>query len=275
MTGLYERYLRLLGFREAPSGLDGLRQLVRAHVERVPFENVSKLLLFEKEQRGREIGLSEFLDTIEHQDLGGTCYSCNPFFSELLRQLGYDAALLGADMSRSNVHTSIRVHLDAREYHIDTGYGGPFLEPIPLDALPYEIRIGACRWNFDRAPDGRVCLRVFSGGKQVHGYLVNEPSRDRSFFRQVVEDSFNSGQTFMTVLRLVRIRSEQVSELMNCTFTTHRGNEGSERTLQNMDELRTVVREELGMARCPIERAVGVLTANTQQDFFKRAALEL
>jgi arylamine N-acetyltransferase len=75
MTGLFQRYLRLLGIAGHPSGLDGLRTLVRRHLSAVPFENISKLLLLDRERAGRVTTLPEFLDGIEYSDLGGTCLS--------------------------------------------------------------------------------------------------------------------------------------------------------------------------------------------------------
>src|ERR1035438_69834 len=50
-----------------------LDEIVRRHLCRVPFENVSKLLLLGREGAGRVTMLAEFLDGIEHRDLGGTC----------------------------------------------------------------------------------------------------------------------------------------------------------------------------------------------------------
>lgn len=83
----HDRYLHLLGFADMPMGLDGLRAIVAAHLERVPFENVSKLLLYAREGAGRPLTLAEFLDGIEYADMGGTCYSSNLFLFELLQAL--------------------------------------------------------------------------------------------------------------------------------------------------------------------------------------------
>src|ERR1035438_2674808 len=102
MTEPFQRYLRLLGIVGRPSGLDGLRTLVRWHLAAVPFENISKLLLVDRERTGRVTTLTEFLDGIEYSDLGGTCYTNNPYLTELLRDLGYDADLLGADIDRKS-----------------------------------------------------------------------------------------------------------------------------------------------------------------------------
>src|SRR5581483_7900299 len=101
----YARYLRVLGINSVPSGVEGLRHIVRRHLCRVPFENLSKLLLFAREGAGRAFSLSEFLDGIEHSDLGGTCYNSNPHLLGLLLHLGYDADLMAADMTVPNCHT--------------------------------------------------------------------------------------------------------------------------------------------------------------------------
>src|SRR3954462_2304748 len=145
MQAAFQRYLQILGFDRAPTGISGLHDLVRAHILKVPFENVSKLLLFDREGSGRLNTIEEFLDGIEHHDLGGTCYTSNPFFTELLRHLGYEADLHSADMNVPNVHSCIRVRVDGRSYHVDVGNAAPFLDPIPLDALPYKIQRGEMR----------------------------------------------------------------------------------------------------------------------------------
>src|ERR1017187_3649094 len=89
VAGELQRYLRLLGIRTpiaGPAGWDeaGLDEVVHRHLCRVPFENVSKLLLLGREGAGRVTTLTEFLDGIEHYDLGGTCHTNNPFLASLL-----------------------------------------------------------------------------------------------------------------------------------------------------------------------------------------------
>ncbi len=43
MKNLYERYLKLIGLKNIPAGIDGLREIVRKHIYSVPFENVSHI----------------------------------------------------------------------------------------------------------------------------------------------------------------------------------------------------------------------------------------
>lgn len=269
MQAAFQRYLQILGFDRAPTGLLGLQELVRAHILEVPFENVSKLLLFDREGSGRLNTLEEFLDGIEHHDLGGTCYTSNPFFTELLRQLGYQADLHSADMNVPNVHSCIRVRIDGTSYHVDVGNAAPFLDPIPLNALPYEIQRGEMRWVFDRPEDGRLRSTVFSRGERVHGYTVNEEVWPHTRFRDIILDSFASGRTFMSLLRLVRIFPEHTVELKNRTLRVHRGLNTSETKLNSMDELRAAVDTQFKLPRCPVEKGVEILERLNSNSFFE------
>ena len=265
----YGRYLRVLGIDGVPSGADGLRALVRRHLCRVPFENVSKLLLFERERAGRPVRLPEFLDGIEHRDLGGTCYSSNPFLAELLRALGYDAALLGADMSDPDVHTAIRVALGGREYHVDVGYAAPFYDPLPLDGVPVTIRNGLHRYVLDRAAEpGAYRLTMFVGETPRHGYLVHPPARSADFFARTIVDSFQPQKTFMRVLRVTRFFDSHTVEIRNRGVFVHRKDASEERVLSSLSDLRRTIDDQFLMPRCPIERAVAILEDLNGRDFF-------
>ena len=268
MREQFQRYLRLLGFDSPPTGVEGLRRIVHAHITRVPFENVSKLLLFDREGAGRVTTVNEFLDGLEYRDLGGTCYTANPALAELLRELGYCADLLSADMNSPHVHSCIRVHIDGRQYHVDVGNAAPFLEPFALDALPHEFSRGNMKWVFDRAEDGRLRCRVFSAGEQVHGYVANEKPFAVEDFRRIVEDSFQPGRTFMSLLRMVRIFPDYTVELKNRTLRVHRGAETIETTIGSMQELRKAVNEQFLMPRCAVEKAVEILERLNGFNFF-------
>ena len=258
----YVRYLRLLGIGGIPSGLDGLREIVRRHVCRVPFENVSKLLLFAREGAGRAFTLAEFLDGIELQDFGGTCYTSNPHLVDLLRRLGYYADLLGADMTTPDVHTCIRVRVDSVPYHVDCGYGGPFREPLRLDCLPHDFVEGSLSYVLERsAQPGASEMKVMSGSQRLHGYIVHDPSRPADYFEPVIRQSFAAGQTFMDHLRIVRIFGEHSVELFDSTLTIHRAGQSRQIELHTRSELKTAVADELAMPRCPIEAALDLLPA--------------
>ena len=267
--GSIPRYLRLLGITDLPHGLDGLRLLVRQHLTQVPFENISKLMQFDREGVGRPMTLEEFLDGIEGHDFGGTCYSSNPFLAELLQGLGYEATLLGADMATPNVHTSVRVRLDSTAYHVDVGYAAPFHEPIALNRLPYAVAHGHHRYVLDRRQvEGSFELKTFDRDAHVHGYVVHPPPRTFDFFRQTIVDSFERGRTFMRCLRITRFFADHTVELRNRRLIVYRGTESRETTINSLAELRYAVDMDMLMPRCPVERAVSVLERLTGAPFF-------
>lgn len=265
------RYLRLLGFGAPPGGLDGLRQLVLRQVCLVPFENVSKLLLFGRERRGRLTTLTEYLDGIEHRDLGGTCYTANPFFAPLLSVLGYDVDLLGASMATPNVHTCIRVRLDGAEYHVDVGYGAPFRAPIPLRDLPVEIEEGSERYILGRNDESKeITLGTYSGRDRVHGYRAHNEPRTPEFFRQTVLDSYLPGKTFMSCLRIARYFEHGSAQLRDRSLEVISGKTRTVKELKTADDLQAAIKGPLAMPRCPVRSAVGVLEDVTGQPFFPR-----
>lgn len=275
---IYQRYLRVLGVNSMPTGLDGLRALVRAHLLRVPFENVSKLLLFGREGRGRFFTLPEFLDGIEHHDLGGTCYGLNPFLAELLRALGYETDLHGANMPpRLNTHTSLRVRIDSRAYHVDVGYGGPFREPIPLDRLPFEMVEGADRYVLDRDPGGDGYeMSVFTGEERVHGYIVHGPPRSLEFFTPAMENSFGPKAAFLNCLRICRFFDGHSVTLLNGSLSIHRGAATARRELTSVAEVEAALADDFGMSRCPVRAAIEAMEQNSGTPLFgSEASLRL
>jgi arylamine N-acetyltransferase len=265
-----ERYLRLLGFAEMPTGLAGLHAIVAAHLERVPFENVSKLLLYAGEGAGRPITLREFLDGIEYRDMGGTCYSSNLFLFELLQALGYDATLLSADMGSPDVHSSICVRLNGVEYHVDVGYAAPFCYPIPLNQPPQTIAAGPARYDVRRVqsrPDSYEVAQ-FVDGTRRHGYVVHPPARKPEFFRSAILDSYRTDSTFMRCLRISRVVRGEVVDLRNRTLVVSRGESFTTTKLDSVADLRRVMDEVLLMPRCRFEGAIAVLEDLAGVSFF-------
>ena len=273
MTEIFDQYLRLLGIEGCPSGLHGLRTLVRRHLSCVPFENISKLLLYDRERTVRVTAMREFLDGIEDWDLGGTCYTNNPYLTDLLRALGYDADLLGADMSRPNVHTCIRVRIGPAAYHVDVGFAAPLREPIRLDGLPAEVDEGSNRYvlDWDRGSGG-LRLSMFSGAGNAEGYVAHEPARPREFFDPVVLNSYAPDAWFLNRLRISRIFDGYSVDLIDRKLWRHEGGETSVTHLASMAELKAAVEGQFRMPRCPIERAVAILERIMGQPFFGGAA---
>ncbi|MCU0259904.1 MAG: arylamine N-acetyltransferase [Ilumatobacteraceae bacterium] len=128
-----DRYLARLGVDLVPPPtVDTLRRLHRAHLERVPFENLDL-------HAGRriELDVDRFVAKILDEHRGGFCYELNGAFAALLRSLGFDVELLEAhvhdDSGRVQPfdHVCLRVG-DIDSYLVDVGFGDGFDEPIPF-----------------------------------------------------------------------------------------------------------------------------------------------
>jgi N-hydroxyarylamine O-acetyltransferase len=212
-------FLRVLGVAHPAPSLAALRRLVRAHLTRVPFENISKLW------RLRALGLRDVpelghhLEGIERNHCGGTCYANNFHLYRLLSALGYEAKLCGAAMaSGEDVHAAIVVALDGREWLVDGGFAAPFLAPLSLDAsVPQEVRLGSDRWVLlPRDTCGCSQLELWRSGEHISGYLLKPAPRTPEHFASVVRDSFRAEATFMNAVHAVRFfpeRSVTVSNL--------------------------------------------------------------
>jgi N-hydroxyarylamine O-acetyltransferase len=155
------RYLARIGLDVAPP-LDrfGLETLQRAHLTRVPFEN---LHVFHR--RGVSTDPERSMTKIVDQRRGGWCFELNGSFASLLATVGFEVTRLGATVLLDGPtagpepsHASIRVDLD-RPYLVDVGFGDSFIRPLPLDdSGPHDG--GSGDYSFRR--DGELLvLRAF------------------------------------------------------------------------------------------------------------------
>jgi N-hydroxyarylamine O-acetyltransferase len=215
------RFLHVLGLEARPPGIEALKELTTAHLVRVPFENVSKLYRFRCAGVRGLPTLADHLDGIERHGLGGTCYANNYYFYRLLRTLGYEVALCGADMSKPDVHVALIASLDGREYIIDGGYGAPFLAPLPRDLREdHEIVLGRERYVLrPRDSEDRSRLEFHRDGRETHGYLLKPAPRRIGDFTAVIADSFDPAATFMNALVVIRFRPGGSLVLRNLSLT--------------------------------------------------------
>lgn len=248
---LLERYLGILGVARREPGPDALAEIVRAHVERIPFENVSKLFRLRSSGLVDVPDLEEYLDGVTRLRLGGTCYANNGHLHDLLLALGYRVKLCGADMSRPDVHVVNVVELDGRELLVDAGYGGPFLAPLPLDLdRDHAIALGRDRWVLHpRDEGGGSRLDLLREGRPRHGYRIRPAPRDLAHFRPAIADSFRPGATFMNAIVLARFAPGRSLVLRNLALVEARGDREERLDLADRGELVRAVETAFGVPR--------------------------
>ena len=254
-------YLAILGVARREPSFEALRELLAAHLTRIPFENISKL--YYRKRLGL-VNLPEirlYLDGIDNHHFGGTCYSNNYHFYLLLRSLGYEAKLCAANMKTPQVHALNMIMIEGREYLADTGYAAPLLEPIPRDlAVDYEIILGRDRYVLKpQDADGCSRLELYGDGVLRHGYLAKPEPKTIEDFSKVIAASFSADATFLNSVLLVRFFPGRSVLIHNLTLVESEGNNSTAHALANRDELISAIEQHFGMKREFVGEAVGQL----------------
>lgn len=248
-SDVFDRYMAVLGLEESPPGSRALSALVRAHLTRVPFENISKLFLHRKTGATTIPMLDDYLDGISRFNLGGTCYANNVYLFQLMRNLGYDVRLCGAHMSKPNVHAVSVVRLNGREYLVDVGYGAPFSSPMPRD-LDEDFIVNFGRDRYVLRPQdgaGRSAMDHYRDNTRVHGYVVEPTSRSLGDFEEVIRGSYRREATFMNAVALARFYRDRVVRIRNLSIIESTSEGETETRLEDRDALIDAVRRIFGI----------------------------
>ena len=146
-----------------------LRQLHRAHLLTIPFENLDIHL-------GHAIILDneKFFEKIVQQGRGGFCYELNGLFAVLLRALGFNLTMLSARVYLDGIlgpefdHMVLLVQLEER-WLADVGFGALFLDPLRMDDekeqmqrnFAYRINQHGDNWKLMAREDGNPWKAIY------------------------------------------------------------------------------------------------------------------
>jgi len=256
------RYLELLGISSTHCALDDLRNLVSAHLIRIPFENISMLYRFSQFGLTATPPIDMFLDGVEQHHFGGMCFSSNIHFHSLLTTLGFDARLCGADMQSVNAHMVIIVTLDQHEYLVDVGYGAPFYEPMRRD-LDSDLLIGHTHAEYrlkTQDKSGRSRMEFYQNGMLRHSFLVNPQPLTAADFQQTIEAVFDPAATFRKILMLARFWPERLRVVHNFTVIDAVGDQTSFTKIANRDALIQLIQESFGIPSYIVGNAFDCVT---------------
>jgi arylamine N-acetyltransferase len=196
---LFDKYLKILKLKRKDPSIEYLTELVTSHITKIPFENISKLYYFKTKNLNKLINFDQYLFGIDKHNFGGTCYSNNYYFNQLLNNLGFEALLCGADMNILDAHLISIVVLNNKQYLIDVGYGAPFFNPIPLDLKEeYTINFGNETYLIGpKDSKGHSELKYFIKNKFNHGYIIKPVNRSITEFEGVINKSFQKSSPFL------------------------------------------------------------------------------
>jgi N-hydroxyarylamine O-acetyltransferase len=182
-----EAYLERVGL--APTGLaptvDALHRLHRAHVDRIPFDNVVPAL-----GGVPALDLPTLQRRLVGERRGGYCLEHVTLFAAVLRALGFRAqrrlSLVGDPAQirpgRPPTHLTVLADVadDDRRWMADVGFGVGVLGPVPVPVEPGEgepVRHGSWELRADRTDDGRILLHEHApdGWRLLHTTSDAEP----------------------------------------------------------------------------------------------------
>jgi N-hydroxyarylamine O-acetyltransferase len=164
-----KRYFDRIGWRGALSTtsptLDTLTSLMRAHMARIPFENLDVLL-----GRGIRVDLDSVYAKLVESKRGGYCFEHSTLFRAALEHVGFQpvphaarVVMMTPRPSAPRTHMFLTLVLDGTTYVLDPGFGGHGpLVPLPL-VENVETREGPDVHRFTRR-DGEWLLEAKIAG---------------------------------------------------------------------------------------------------------------
>lgn len=245
-----QAYLDRIGYRGPLSPTaETLRALQVAHLQTVPFENLSI-------HAGQPIvlGHEPLFDKVVVRKRGGFCYELNGLFAALLRALGFQVAMLSAAVARADGtfgpdfdHMALLVDLEER-WLADVGFGDSFRDPLRLDERGEQPE-GVRAFRIDEDGDHLLLLRRDGAGEpwqpQYRFTLQPHEYPDYAGMCHYHQTSPESHFTQRTVCSLATPDGRVT--LSGMRLITTRGGERQERVLESEEEHGAVLREIFGV----------------------------
>ncbi|TMV48977.1 arylamine N-acetyltransferase [Paenibacillus mesophilus] len=223
-------YLNMIQIGKREPSLPYLQSLIRHHLCRVPFENISKLHYYMHQGKTGPLwmpSLETFLHNRIAKGFGGNCYILNSSFGELLQSLGFQTEIVRA--TGGNMHLALRVTIGQQSYYVDVGYGAPLFEPLSLERQPHFTRFGEeviitkledDRYRIDRRTNGQSFVMKQIEWKPVTLASFNDAITDslrdddgNPFMRRIVATAFKNDTAYSVVNRKLFVKTDKGTEL--------------------------------------------------------------
>lgn len=261
------QYLNYIQVPLQKPSYDYLKTICAAHLNRIPFENVSTLMNFKAYHKQKRLQQDEqkFVEHLFRHHTGGTCYVINSSLNQLLNCLGFHSryAFLGG----GHVALLVRLPGEQEEMYVDSGNGSPFFEPVRLETDPNQVsRFGGIEirlrpgdepgtYTYHREVDGKPITEMNWTFDTRKTYRFDD-------FQKAIENYYKPGGVFTSFLRcqIWQLDRQRSLSLVNNVLSI-RNNLGQveKRILANRSEVREVIDHEFNLPRMPVEKAIDVL----------------
>jgi N-hydroxyarylamine O-acetyltransferase len=245
-----EPYFARVGWSGSASvTYDTLAGLLRAHVERIPFENLDVLL-------GRRIRLDlpSVVNKLVHRRRGGYCFEHATLFAAVLEALGFEVTrhtarvvLVVPRTQAARSHMLLTVTLPEGRFVVDPGFGGHTPRaPVPV--------VEGARVRVDRdthwiVRDGAYwVLRANTGERDIDCWASTlEQDNLIDFELGNHYTATHPDSAFVNRLMLRAFTPEGRVHVMNREVTQWRDGVATTHTLASRDELRRLLADAFGI----------------------------
>lgn len=232
-----------------------LRELQVAHLLTVPFENLSI-------HAGQPIVLDDeaLFTKIVTNRRGGFCYEANGLFAGLLRALGFNVAMLAAEVANAAGefgpefdHLTLLVSLEQR-WLVDVGFGDSFLEPLLLEALGEQVQGGRAYRILSQGAHLVLMQRDVSEEWKAQ-YRFTLQTHNYADYAEMCRYHQTSPESHFTKSRICSRATEEgritLSDMRLITTSrsgAHQAHQArQERTVSSEAEYATILREQFGI----------------------------
>lgn len=199
-------YLKRIGVDQKEASLSYLRELQKAHLHSVPFENLdihyrSKIVLDYK----------RIFEKVVNRGRGGFCYELNGLFYHLLYHLGFDCHVISArvwsaekgEFGKPYDHMTIVVELDGDQWLVDVGFGDGPTSPIKIKTNLVQMDYTRY-WRIDTDPDENLILKVSKDTSYYESkYIFTLQERQLIQFMEMCEYHQTSPESPFTQKKLI------------------------------------------------------------------------
>ncbi|MFA7419125.1 MAG: arylamine N-acetyltransferase [Melioribacteraceae bacterium] len=242
-------YLERINYRgELVPTIETLGALQLAHLRAIPFENLS---IHENEP----IVLQEesLFDKIVTRKRGGFCYELNGLFASLLRELGFNVAMLSAGVAKDVGgfgpdfdHMTLMISLNER-WLVDVGFGDSFQQPLLIDRRDVQSQ-GEHSYQMDDDGNYLILKEKRKESEWKSQYRFTLYACGLSDYEEMCRYHQTSPQSTFTQKRLCSLAKPNGRiTLSDMRLIETIGNEKQERILSDESEYTVTLEKEFGI----------------------------
>ncbi|MFB5661338.1 arylamine N-acetyltransferase [Alteribacillus sp. HJP-4] len=260
-------YLSYINVPMKDPSYEYLKEICAAHLNNIPFENISTLLQYRDYQSmGWYIpNERQFVQQLTQFHMGGTCYAINSNLYSLLKHLGFQCRYT----KLGSIHLGLLVQKPDTEelVYVDCGTAAPLFKPLKFETHPSTPASFGGIDVFIKPEDEQD---IYTFQRYIDGKLIKETlwsfniNKNYHFddFEQPIVEYFQPGTLFMNTLRcqIWQQKKQRSLSLVNHTLNIRYINgELEKKKLNNINDIRSVINEEFQLPNLPVEKAIDVL----------------